>query len=172
MEYFYHEARPDMKGTILYPLNFIKDIYPEIYFDRAKKYEGREDVLRVEIPPLGCLWNDVIHLTAVTPEKLKENLAQAGFHFSKLRHFKIPLSMLDQNKMAYFTHRKDSIGIYDPKKFELFDKKKMSEYKQSPEDTIEHYKEMKAEGKRPLAHAWAPHILYNGTIETKDLEII
>ena len=56
----YHVKRPDFSGTRLYPLNRLKDRLPGIYESAVKKYEGREWLMNVAIPTLGCLWNDVL----------------------------------------------------------------------------------------------------------------
>lgn len=45
--------------------NVLKDTKPAIYTAQSKKYLGRERILGAKIPPLNCLWNDVLHFTAV-----------------------------------------------------------------------------------------------------------
>ena len=67
-----------MIGTILYSLNQLKNIYPEQYEKHIKKYKSRESLLATEIPPLHCLWNDVLHLTTILPDEIKKNLALAS----------------------------------------------------------------------------------------------
>ncbi len=71
MEYLYHRVPPHMEGTILYPLNQLKDIHPKLYAQEVKKYEGRERLLLAEVQPLHCLWNDVLHMTAVSPDEVR-----------------------------------------------------------------------------------------------------
>ena len=63
-----------MEGETLYPLNKLKDVYSNIYEEARSKYKGREAVMRHKIPYLNCLWNDVLHLTVVHPQKLKDAL--------------------------------------------------------------------------------------------------
>ncbi|MBI2087070.1 MAG: hypothetical protein HYT69_02770 [Candidatus Zambryskibacteria bacterium] len=67
MEYLYHQIPKNMFGTLLYPLNVLKETHPEIYAEHAKKYVGREQLLTATVPPLNCLWNDVLHFTAIAP---------------------------------------------------------------------------------------------------------
>jgi len=39
--YLYHRVDPELKGTTLYPLNQLKNIYPDVYERHVKKYAGR-----------------------------------------------------------------------------------------------------------------------------------
>ena len=48
----------------------------------------------------------------------------------------------------------------------------MEVYRMVPQETIEYYKQKKAEGLRPLLFHLVPHILYKGSIDTKGLEIV
>jgi hypothetical protein len=162
-----------MDGTILYPLNALKETHPEIYTEHVKKYEGREQLLRVTIPTLNCLWNDVLHFTAVSPQELKENLAKAGIHYDfDIKWFKIPISMIQGENSIAFTYRRDVSVEPNFKDYEQFDPSRMDFYKTVPAETIEYYREMNAQNKRPLLFHRVPHILYKGSVETKGLEIV
>src|SRR5213083_2344669 len=61
MASLFHFVPQRMVGTVLYPLNTLKKREPEAWRREVAKYEGRERVLEKPIPPLGCLWNDVLH---------------------------------------------------------------------------------------------------------------
>ena len=161
-----------MSGTILYPLNKLKSIYPNIYQEEIKKYEGREKLLEAPIPPLKCLWNDVLHFTAVSPEELKANLSKADIHHPPTSFFKIPIFLIEGENSIAFTYRRDKSLIPIFKEYEKFDPNRMGVYRNVPEETIEYYKQKKSEGVRPLLYHLVPHILYKGDIETKDLEIV
>lgn len=172
MEYIYHRVPKNMVGTILYPLNIIKGMYPDIYAEHIKKYEGREELLIVEIPPLQCLWNDVLHFTAVAPKNLKENLAKAEIELSSVPWFKIPVSLIEGEKSIAFTYRRDISTIPNFKEYEPFDPKRMEIYRTVPKETIKYYEEKKRQNQRPLLFHLVPHILFKGQIETKGLEIV
>jgi hypothetical protein len=161
-----------MTGTILYPLNQLKDLYPEVYESQVKKYEGREKLLTTEIPLLDCLWNDVLHFTAVSPEELNVNLAKADFYYDPTSYYKIPVSMIEGDKSIAFTFRRDNGVITNFKEYESFDPKRMEVYRTIPPETIEYYKKKKAEGTQPLLFHLVPHVLYKGIIDTTGLEII
>lgn len=49
----------------LYPLNVLKDRYPEQYREHAAKYDWRLELMDIVIPKLNCLWNDVLMFTFV-----------------------------------------------------------------------------------------------------------
>lgn len=172
MEYLYHRVPVGMVGTILYPLNILKEIQPELYIHHRKKYDGREELLTAEVPPLNCLWNDVIHMTAVSPLELKMNLALAGIEYEPQSWFKIPVSKIEGDKSIAFIYRRD-IGLKPEfKQYEKFDPLRMDVYRTVPPETIEQYKRKKAEGLIPLNFHLVPHVLYKGEIDIADCEIV
>lgn len=172
MEFLYHRVPANMFGTILYPLNELKTLYPDIYTEHIKKYEGREQLLVADVPPLRCKWNDVLHFTAVTPTELKKNLAKADTELASIAWFRIPVECIAGEKSIAFTYRRDKNIIPDFKEYETFDVSRMDVYRTIPEETIEYYKQKKTEGVRPLLFHLVPHILYKGSIETAGLEIV
>lgn len=155
-----------MTGRLLYPLNTLKQIHPEIYHQEVKKYQGRERLLLERIPPLDCLWNDVLHLTAVEPRELKDKLAKAGLPLSSRAWCKIPISRVMGKDSVAFTYQQ-KIKTYEP-----FDPTRMNIYKNIPEEAVQYYRQMKSEGKKPLLFHLVPHILYRGSIDTTDLEMV
>ena len=78
MIYLYHIVPKNLKGNILYPLNSLKEIYPDIFQARLKNYAGRESIMQHWIPTLNCLWNDVLQFSAVDPKEVKQALIEAG----------------------------------------------------------------------------------------------
>lgn len=167
-----------MKGAVLYPLNRLKELYPDVYTEQVKKYEGREELLDAKVSPLQCLWNDALHLTAVSPQTLRENVAKAGIELERRAWFKIPASLIQGGQSIAFTYRRNEGIVPQFKKFknkknyETFDPARISVYGTVPDETIAYYKEKKAEGKHPLLFHLVPHILYKGVIDTKNLEIV
>jgi len=172
MDYLYHRVPKNMSGTVLYPLNVLKQTHPEIYATHVKKYDDRQHLLTAEVLPLHCLWNDVLHFTAVSPHELKTNLAKAGVEIDPISWYKIPVSMIEGDKSIAFIYRRDQSIIPNFKEYETFDLKRMNVYRQVPEETIEYYKQKKAEGMRPLLFHLVPHILYKGSIDINGFEII
>lgn len=172
MEYLYHRVPKNMEGTILYPLNELKRLFPDAYAQHVKKYQGREQLLTTEVPPLQCLWNDVLHFTAVAPAELKANLAKADIGLDSVAWFKVPISLIEGEKSIAFMYRRDKDLIPSFKDYEKFDPARMNAYRRVPEETIEYYRQKKAEGVRPLLFHLVPHILFKGCLDTQGLEIV
>ena len=172
MEYLYHRVPKNMTGNVLYPLNTLKKGYPDIYAEHVKKYRGRSKLLLAKVPPLKCLWNDVLHLTAIAPAELRENLAKAGIKIEKQAWYRVPVNKIKGAYSIAFIYRRDISPIPNFKKYETFDPKRMSEYRKVPAETIGYYKRKKREGVRPLLFHLVPHVLYKGEINTRGLKII
>lgn len=161
-----------MSGTILYPLNVLKETQPEIYTEHVKKYVGRESILSAIIPPLHCLWNDVLHLTAVSPVETKANLVKAGFEYKEEYFYKIPVEMIVVEHAVAFTNTKGEMRKVAELDYEPFDVKRMSEYQKVPEATLKYYMQKKNEGLHPVIYQFVPHVLYKGNIDTRGLDVI
>ncbi len=161
-----------MLGTTLYPLNELKYIYPDLYSTTIEKYRGREELLEREVKNLNCRWNDVLHLTAVPPEKIKESLLRAGVNYNESSWFKIPVEILAKEKITVFTYNIAKSDVYDVLEYETFDLIRMPVYQTIPNETIEYYKEDLSLGKDPLTFHLIPHILYKGTLDVSRIEII
>lgn len=174
--FVYHRKVENLRGSVLYPLNQLKEVYPDLYEAHVQKYAGREHVLETRIPPpLDCLWNDVLHFTAVDPVTLYSNLARAGYNPGEFVHkewFEVPVSLLEPEKTVACLYRRDVRLIPEARDFSPFNPGKMEEYAAVPEATIEYYKEQKALDRRPLFFHLVPHILFKGTIDTDGLRLI
>ena len=167
MHYLYHWVPDNMKGDVLYPLNILKNIDTDIYTAAASKYVGREKVMEQIIPGLNCLWNDVIHLSAVHPSEIKKALAEAGRKkpFS-LQYFEIDPHLLDpQNTIVYLYKNNNVLEKNMEGNFEKFDPDNLDMYSVIPNDTKEYYNKAYSEGKNPLLYHIISHILYKGTID-------
>ncbi len=165
--YLYHWVPKGLQGTILYPLNILKEIFPEAYARAASKYENRKELMEVNIPLFDCKWNDVLHFSAINPRIVLEKFREAGFTPPPIEYFQIPVSMLDQkNMIAFFLTIK---GTSVPHEAEWFNIDHFEKYATFPNDTFEYYKQRKLEGRKTLLYAATTHIFYKGNIETKDL---
>jgi len=168
--HLYHFVPDNMQGTILYPLNEMRAVLPGLYAHQAKKYEGREEVQATVIPGLGT-WGDVIHLSPIHPKKVIAAMqacgAPADFGW---RAFQIDASTLDQSNMVLMATLKNKAGYH--KYFLPFTEENYRQNCDVSEITKQHYREAAANGEQPLTYAGAPHALYKGSIDTKDLLII
>ena len=55
-QFVYHQLASDFRGTVLYPLNHLAAVYPDIHAREAPKYAGREGVMSYRVPYLDAPW--------------------------------------------------------------------------------------------------------------------
>jgi len=177
MNYLYHRLPINMKGKILFPLNKLKLKYPSIYKLAIKKYHGRKLVQKIRIPTLNnCLWNDVIHLTAVHPKKLKDALTNAGA--TRWKEFspnwlKINPYHLDPKLTTIYLYNDRPIETrYKFDNFTNFNPSKITQYNKIKQKTINHFKQAIKSNTKLFPYNFIPHILYQGPINIKKEEII
>lgn len=172
--YLYHEVPKALVGDILYPLNVLKEKYPEVYQKEVAKYAGRDVVLNWMIPPLNCLWNDAIHLTAVHPRDVRKTLEECGFKgVYEVSSYEIDPSILDPENTTVYMYSSECVKEGpDPTDFFEYNPNDMEKYSQIPERTKSHYREMFSSGRKTRVYPWVPHILYKGQIEVKNLPIV
>ncbi|MNS71059.1 hypothetical protein D3C72_1044140 [compost metagenome] len=168
MQYVYHRKSPDMVGGLLYPLYEIEKQLPEAYEKAKSKYVGREHVMDQRIPVLNCRWNDVIHLSPISPRILFSELTKAGVITDEHQWYKIPISKLIPDKTVILKNEKkeitqDEILPFDPNTFQ--------EMKGVNDACLQWYREHAAKGERPLIFAKLPHVLAMHAIDISDCEI-
>ncbi len=166
MNYLYHWVPKNMQGEVLYPLNKLKEIYPDVYKEHVLKYEGREKVMDQRIPSLNCLWNDVLHFSAVHPSLIKQALVQAGrTEPFDIEYFEIDPHLLDPNNTIVYLYKHQNIlNKFDDDNFTIYDPDNIAQYSEVPQLTKDYYTEMIREGKKPLHYHMVPHILYKGPL--------
>ena len=171
--YLYHGVPPDMQGTVLHPLNSLKDKNPELYLSKAEKYKDRKHVMEQFIPTLKCAWNDVLHFSAINPVELKKALVEAGMNPREMKFFQIDPSLLDPRQTTiYLYQEKTNEDKMNPKNFVEYDPEKLEEYSALSQYTKDYYKEKFSKGERPLMFVGVPHILHKGSIDVSDLPVI
>jgi hypothetical protein len=174
MTYLYHMVPADMTGNILYPLNLLKQTHPELYAVKVKKYQERTHVMEQSILPLNCLWNDVLHFTAIHPADIKAAMLEAGSKAAfRAQWFEIDPMLLDSALTTVYLHKhtnpKDMLA---PSNFADFVPSELAQYAVVPERTKAHYRAAISRGQSPLAFYWAPHILYKGSLDTSLTRVI
>jgi hypothetical protein len=173
-KYVYHAVPANLKGTIIRPLNQLREVDNELYQIHREKYRGRELLLDVRLPYLDCLWNDVLHCTPIHPAVIKQALIDAGRTDSFMfRFYEIDIQTLDQSKMVLF-HAGLNVSFEDiPNHVKLLDPEALDKFKTIPETVRQYYAELIAtKVKRPKLHAGLPHVLYKGVLDTTKLSII
>lgn len=81
VHYVYHRRTKNFRGDWIVPLNLMPhmDGFSKIHQLAMSKYQGREHLLSRIIPTLNCLWNDVIFLSPLHPNKHYEEYKKIGF---------------------------------------------------------------------------------------------
>lgn len=173
--FIYHRKSDDFTGATLYPLNRLKEHFPALYESAVKKYFGREWLLNVSVPPLSCLWNDVIHLSLMHPSVIYKSLLSTGFNHSdrELLWFEIPLEdALNQASTLYLNTRpwQDEQILYNSD-FRLATEKHVRELSEMPEINIQYYRDCAMRGERPLLWKRAPHLLVKGELNIANYRV-
>lgn len=163
----------EQRGKMLLPLNQLKITIPEIYAEKVKKYEGREDIMKWRVPPLDCVWNDVLHLSPIEPSVLIEALHEAGMKERSFDFYKIDPAVLNPElSCVYLFKSLNGIKEPDDKEFVSFDLESLKEWQKVPKVTKEYFKAKFDAGEKPLMFFAIPHILYKGTIDVSKTEIV
>ena len=168
MPSLFHFVPDRMVGTVLYPLNALKDREPEAWRREVAKYEGREQVLEKPIPPLGCLWNDALHFSTVHPSLVVAELKAVGLEPLRRRFFELDAELLDPERTVIFLNRRSEA---DESQWLPFDPARLAGLTDLTEPTRRYYRECAALGKRPLLYGYLPHVLFRGELETRSLPV-
>lgn len=174
MIYLYHSVPKNLQGNILYPLNALKEKHPDIYEQQVSKYVGREHITKQRIPILDCLWNDVLHFSAVNPKEVKQALAEAGRNPDfKMSYYQVDPKLIEpKNAIVYLYTHTDNKDKMNEENFASYNPDEVAKFSSMPQATKDYYKEMIDKGERPLLYHRIPHIPYKGTLDITDLPII
>lgn len=171
MPFLYHAVPDELIGTTLYPLNELKTIHPDVYAKAFSKYIGREEITQQALPLLGCLWNDVLHFSAVHPSAIRQALIEAGGSPGEGQLFyEIDPLLLNPEKTTVFLYRyKD----WDrPDHWTAYHPNHLNAYTTLPIATKTYYTDLLQMGKRPLLYHGVPHILHKGSLDISQTRII
>jgi hypothetical protein len=171
MHYIYHAVPEKMIGNNLIPLNSMQDIDDSLRNSYMSKYRGREDILERKIPILDCLWNDVVQLLPIHPQKIFELQKRLGFLqvVPNYRFYKINLSLLDRKHAVVFfksSPGEDNIVV------KLLGDVDFDAIQQIPRATVDYYKSVRKTNELPFNYQFVPHILYKGEVNISSAEII
>lgn len=171
--FLYHMVPADMQGTVLHPLNSLKDSHPELYISKASKYEDRKHIMDQFLPTLEAAWNDVIHFTAINPTELKQALIEAGMEPREMSFYQIDPELLNPEQTTIYLYQdRTSDEKMSPKNFSEYDPENLGQHAVISEETKEYYKKMFTAGDKPLLFVGVPHILHKGSLDVSDLPVI
>jgi hypothetical protein len=179
----YHMCAPDFRGELIYPLNGLKPVYPDLYEREQVKYEGREGVLRYVVPGLGVTWTETVNLSALHPRHLLAERRRLGVPFSNLltrRVLEIPIERLCGHKAVTYASSAHWINSspHDPTAaaeppladFSPFDAGAHLEPTSVPALHTEYLLRQLQRGERALAFVFIPHVLVASAIDVSGLQ--
>jgi hypothetical protein len=173
MPSLFHFVPETMAGTVLYPLNDLKEREPEIWRREVAKYEGREQVLDQPIAPLGCRWNDVLHFSVVHPRKIVAALDAVGLEAPRRRFFEFDAARFDREQAAIFLNRRTDVSVRtDDSQWLPFEPATLAELTELTEPTRRYYRECAVRGQRPLLFGYLPHVFQRGPVETRNARVL
>lgn len=163
-----------MQGEVLFPLNTLKNTHPDLYEKEASKYVGREQIMQHKLPVLNCLWNDVLHFSAVHPSEVRQALIEAGRTKSfDIEFFEVdPHLLTTENTIVYLYKHSNMADKLKEDNFAKYNPDDMAQYSALPQETKDYYKEMLSQGKNPLLFHRVPHILFKGSLDTSKIRRI
>ena len=176
MTYIYHRVPHNLTGSILYPLNILKQKFPELYTAHVQKYVGREALPQQSIPPLRCLWNDVLHFSPIHPDLIQRALVFAGAKPRNMQWFQVDPVALNFNakNSAIYQYPLKVRGDYskDPADFKKFSPHLLAAIDDLPAATVNHYQNSCTTGKPLFLFHGIPHVFYHGSLPMKSMKII
>ena len=153
----YHLVPDSMQGNILYPLNRLKVLFPEIYETENAKYNGREKTREIYIEPLRCYWGDVVFLCPVSIELIqKRQQLKKG---NPLRFYEIETDTLDHSMLA--------VGLFQFEPFKPDD----SYTRPYPKFEGAFEEALRTGNHPPFLFLGLPHVVYKGTIDISGCRI-
>ena len=134
-----------MTGTVLFPLNQLKDRYPAINGERKADYTG-SPAMGLAVPLLNCHWNDVLFLSPIHPSRICDLRVETGYPRVLRRYYQVgpARSGITNDNAVIFRHR-----IYEPHQNQLpeedfvpFDSDRLAEYEEIPQKAARYYRKM------------------------------
>ncbi len=170
--YLYHRVPETMHGHILYPLNQLKTVNQELYNLYAEGYKDRQKLTQTQVPVLNCLWNDVLFLSPVHPQKLydlaKENNLDSQWRFKCFYAFKVNQQINLGSAAVFYRVGKDMDAIVYRPALEV----RLSELNKVPALTRAYYKLAAKKHEDLFPYQFVPQVMYKGTIDVSGAEII
>ena len=174
MNYLYHQVPEKIEGSFLMPLNMLRFNHRSVYETEMKKYENRPNLPHKVIPHFNCLWNDVLHLTAVHPVLIDNALKECGSEkgLNNKKWYKIRTDFLYPDCTIVWLYPRKVDEQNGPNAFVPFKISDLEGYNSIKEDTKKYYREQIKLKNKPLLFHLVPHILYYDQIPINKLEIM
>ncbi len=191
-KYLYHMVPNDMTldengNAILYPLNMLKEKFPELYEVKIQKYKNdpqhpeRTSIPEKLVPTLkDAAWGDVVQLSPIHPKDLIELLKSEGFNYKHLKFYQVDPNKLNPENTTIFLYKKDVVDS-DPENYSEFSEEKLKEHSVLPQRTKDYYRNIKnhneatpnKEDKKKLyLFIGVPHVFHKGPIDVSNFPVI
>jgi hypothetical protein len=183
MPFLYHARPPGMRGELLYPLNLLRSVHPDLYEHERRKYVGREALLDLRIPVLGVRWNDALHLSPLHPYRLAAAWRAAGLSSPawEREFFEIPVERLRGHPCVWFasgalsddgSRREGAVLSLPVEEMTPFDLDAYRGLAQPPAGYREYLRDCRERGRhaRPFAHV--PHVLVAAPFDVAGLRLV
>jgi hypothetical protein len=173
-KYLYHMVPNDMTGSVLHPLNTLKDSHPDLYVSKASKYKGREHLMNLIVPTLECKWNDVLQFSPIHPQDLKKAFEEAGMKLNQKKFFQIDPELLDPEKTTIYLfndmYNNQELTSSD---FQEYHPDHVAAHSAIKDITRQYWKaQAETEGGKVFLFMGIPHILHKGSIDVSELPVI
>lgn len=165
-------------GDALLPLNRLAEWWPEVAARHRRKYVGRETLLERPVPPLGCLWNDVLHLSPVPIERVRDALLAEGLSWPRGgREVAViepdRVGMTDANTALWFSPPGPRVTLRGtPDEYAPYDPGVLAGRREVPRQTQDHYRAFAAEGRRPFLFHGITHVLFRGAVPLSAVTVV
>jgi hypothetical protein len=170
---------------VLYPLNGLRNTFPDLYERERIKYDQRESVMEFLVPGLGVGWADTVNLSALDPRLLVAERRRLDVPFSHLltrRLVCIPVERLAGLPAVRYdsaTHwinsspGDPSVPLTPPEhEFSAFDVSGYHEATEVPAPHRQYLLRQKARGERALGFVFVPHVLVAAAIDVSGLPLL
>lgn len=181
VQYVYTIRQTDFIGDTIYSLNQLKEMdgFAHIHQKQIQKYVGREDLMKMVIPSLNCLWNDVIFFTPLHPNRIYRELVEIGYKLPEFHFFKIPADLLKGKRVTLFQPPlnpliRPSLDQLKKEDFTAFDADSYKELAELPPRGTEYFKAVfdpKAPDKRPLVFTHILHVMCQDALQISDIRV-
>ena len=173
--FVYHHVPVNLTGSVLYPLNQLKQVHPDVAVVQLKKYQGREALLSQQIPHLNCLWNNVLHFSPVHPAKIKAAMEEAGHTtgYRRWRYFEVNAAFFSPNNTVIWEYHERPHPHFPIDESEClpYEPRLLGKYTEVGEWTRRYYTVVKP-GARVLPYVGIAHVLYRGHLNMEEVKMI
>lgn len=172
-----------MRGTTLYPLNGLRERFPDLYVRERKKFDGRESVLEYVVPGLGVPWADTVNLSALDPRHLVSARRRLGVPLSRLlerRVARIPVERFSgipavvYNSASHWINSSpaEDVPLTPPdEEFSIFDASTYAELSNVPQLHLDYLKRQMDRREPALGFVFIRHVLVAGPIDLSGIEL-